>query len=1108
MRRPIPLIPLTPLILMTAYARALPADAVPESARGIPIAYAVDVVVAGGSTGAVSAAVAAAERGARVFLAAPYPYLGEDMTATLRTWLEEGEVPESPLAKALFSERREPALPFDPATRLPLTYETDLPSAGVHRDTSPPGRLTDGMWGGASAQSVQYDGDVAITATLDAERDLGGAFAMVYHANDFQVDLVTVYTSRDGKEWIQVARIANDAGPQARVDEPALILAAPISGKARHVRFAFRRAAGATRILVGEIAVTGSAPRVEPAPAAAIPPATPFHVKKVLDEALIAAKVPYLYSSYVTDVLRDARGDPCGVVMANRAGRQAVVAKVIIDGTDRAWIARKAGGRARAAAPGERTLGFVVIGGTPKSGDGMKARTVSPPFFRAGKSYDIIEYALRIPVEDESWASWARAEQIARDRTYDPDQQFTSDAFFSTPAGAVEGRVPRIHVIDGRGPLERIDAGARIGAAAADEAKGLPEPRGVRVPGTGGEGAAGARGDVRENLTGVRPVQNLPAVLEEARGLPVLGSYDVVVIGGGTSGAPAGIGAARHGARTLVVEYLHGLGGVGTEGAISSYYWGNRVGFSAEVGGGSTRWIIEQKKEWYRKALRDAGAEIWFGAMGVGSYVVGTRVAGAVVATPAGRGVVLADVVIDATGGADIAASAGAACMYTDASDIAMQGTGLPPRRLGESYTNTDFTIVDETDMLDIWRTFVSAKYKQGSGFDLGKLIDTRERRRIAGEATITILDVVNERTHPDTIVEAYSDFDTHGYTIDPYFTLDHPPARKGFRISVPYRALLPKGLDGILVVGLGMSAHRDAVPVIRMQADLQNQGYAAGIAAAMAAKAGVSTRGIDIRALQKHLVEIGNLSERVLEDRDSYPLPDERIAAAVEAVREDYEDVAAILASPERALPLLRKAYAGAEGEKEKRIYAHVLAVLGDPTGVETLIAAVEAMSELDEGWRYKGMGQFGPNMSPLDRLIYALGCTGDRRAVPAIAAKAKLLRPESEFSHFRAVALALERIGDPAAAGALAEVLALPGVRGHARATIEGVIEEAKRYPSWNATEPRSNSIRELMLGRALFLCGDRDGLGRGILEAYEKDLRGHLSRHSNAILRGPER
>jgi len=71
-----------------------------ESARRIPLAYSVDVVVAGGGTGAVSAAVAAAEAGQDVFLAAPRPYLGDDMTAGLRLWLEKGEKPTDPLAEA------------------------------------------------------------------------------------------------------------------------------------------------------------------------------------------------------------------------------------------------------------------------------------------------------------------------------------------------------------------------------------------------------------------------------------------------------------------------------------------------------------------------------------------------------------------------------------------------------------------------------------------------------------------------------------------------------------------------------------------------------------------------------------------------------------------------------------------------------------------------------------------------------------------------------------------------------------------------------------------------------------------------------------------------
>ena len=55
---------------------AAPSAAVIESARSIPVVAEVDVVVVGGSTGAVSAAIAAKEAGAKVFLLAPRPYLG------------------------------------------------------------------------------------------------------------------------------------------------------------------------------------------------------------------------------------------------------------------------------------------------------------------------------------------------------------------------------------------------------------------------------------------------------------------------------------------------------------------------------------------------------------------------------------------------------------------------------------------------------------------------------------------------------------------------------------------------------------------------------------------------------------------------------------------------------------------------------------------------------------------------------------------------------------------------------------------------------------------------------------------------------------------------
>ena len=133
--------------------------------------------------------------------------------------------------------------------------------------------------------------------------------------------------------------------------------------------------------------------------------------------------------------------------------------------------------------------------------------------------------------------------------------------------------------------------------------------------------SAAAEGEVREFLTGVRPTQKAPTVPQQRRALPVLGRYDVVVIGGGTGGAPAGIGAARRGAKTLLVEYLHGLGGVGTLGAISGYYWGNKVGFTATVQDGQGRWVIEERMEWYRQELLKAGCDIWYGSVACGAFV-------------------------------------------------------------------------------------------------------------------------------------------------------------------------------------------------------------------------------------------------------------------------------------------------------------------------------------------------------------------------------------------------------------------------------------------------------------------------------------------------------
>lgn len=1110
-----------------------------ESARQIPVAYSVDVVVVGGGTGAVSAAVAAARAGASVFLAAPRPYLGDDVTATLRLWLEEGETATAPLAKALF---RDPLASVDRPSRhrISFTYAADRPSAALHPDTEKPSRLTDLAWGDPTRQSVQYDDDVNLTLDLGEPRDVAGVHVWTYQrtgSSGFRVRDVMVFTSDDERSWREAGTV--DGATSKNLGDASFNLPIRLSTRTRYLKLHVRKAPGAARILLGEIEVVAPAPDGEEETDERPPWPRPMHVKQTLDRALLDAGVDFLYNCYATDLLSDTDGRPSGIVMANRAGRQAVVAKVVIDATDRAAVARMAGAHFRPYPTGSQTFRRVVIGGAVQEAPGMTARVIEPPFVGAIRTsestgvYPIIEYTLTLPMTGDTEPSWASADQLARTRTYHPGQQFTSDVLFQVPPDAVVGRenagdtrsavdeiplgafrpkdVERLFVLGGCAdvsrpqaqkllrPLALIDLGTRLGGAAAAEAKLLSEPTGVKLPGKPASRPA-ARGDVREILDGVRPNRESATVPQDARALPVVGRYDVVVIGGGTAGAPAGIAAARQGAKTLVIEKLSALGGVGTTGAISIYCQGNRVGFTSTVAGG-TSWIIEQKIEWWRSTLLEAGADVWFAVVGCGVLVDDreqNRVLGAVIATPRGRAVVLAGVVVDATGNADLAAAGGAACVYTDESEFAMQGTGLPPRQLGATYTNTDYTYTDETDLVDVWHLLVYAKDQYRGAFDLGQLIDTRERRRIQGDYTITILDQVSERTFGDSIAKALTSYDTHGYIVDPYLLLRHP-LRRRFTSYIPYRCLLPEGFEGLIVTGIGLSAHRDAQPIVRMQPDVQNQGYAAGAAAAMAAKAGTGIRGIDVRALQRHLVEIGNLPESVLTDTDSHPLPPQRVADAVEHLVDDYRSLAIILGHRRAALPLLQDAYRAAIAEK-KLAYAKVLGMMGDATGLKALLAEIEGAETWDTpptwniGNDYPEAAQVGWGMSRLDNTLVALGRTRRPEALPAVLAKLAMLDAKTSFSHHRAAYLALEWLADPRAAQPLAELLDSPDMGGHAVTSIDQRASSART---------RSRATRELILARTLYRCGDWQGAAEKTLQTYSHDLRGHFARHARAVL-----
>lgn len=1119
-----------------------------QPAGSLPVLREVDVVVVGGGSGGVAAALEAAGKGAKVFVAAPRPYLGEDICATSRLWLEPGETPETELAKEVY---RSPERPAAPGIGMPFTYSASVPSVR-HRDTEPGSLLTDGKWESASQQSVQWDSEVSLSLDLGAEKEVRKVHLLAYQRpGDFEVGSFAVSSSNDRAQWSPVSVVENELAGQGGFEETALVISGETPAKARYLKLDLKLGEGRKRLLIGEVIVEGP-PSSAPVPqtgAGAIRMTTPMQVKRSLDQALIKAGVPFLYWTYTTDLLRDAQGKPAGVVVCGRSGRQAVLAKVIIDATERASIARLAGASFTEYVPGTQAFSRVVVGGPPREGKGMQLRPRSTPLTitdRKGTVFPVHEYQFELQMPGSSFSAFAEAEQTARDLTWTAEAVDGAETLFQVPPDHCRGRatlagawpgageVPvacfepkdceRIYVLGGCAdlsreaaealvrPLNLMSVGARIGQAAAGQAASLPKLEGVRLAARAPQQPL--PGTARDVVIEGDPRAGERTIPEDVRALPVLGDYDVVVVGGGTGGAPAAIGAGRQGARTLLLEYLHGLGGVGTLGYISTYYHGNRVGFTTEMdqavaamGQENLRpgtWNPEHKSEWYRQELRKAGVDIWFGSMGSGAVVENGKVTGVIALTPQGRGVIRAKVVIDATGNADIAAAAGALCRYVDESDLAVQGTGLPPRELGQKYTNTDYTFVDDNDPVDIWRALVTAKLKFSKAYDLGQLIDTRERRQIVGDITLTPLDMYLQRSYPDTVVLSRSNFDSHGYVIHPMFMI-RPPHRADVDVRVPWRCLLPRGLDGIIVTGLGVSAHRDAIPCIRMQPDIQNQGYACGVAASMIVRKGCTTREVDLRALQKHLIGVGNLPESVLTETDNLPLPKEQVAAAVLQTGKDYEGLEVVLAHWETSQPLLRDAYAKATGP-ERLNFAHILGMMGDATGAETL-AQIVSSTPWDEGWKYRSGGQFGASLSPLDSYIIALGRTKAPAALAPVLEKLSQINPESpEFSHFRAVAIALETLGAREAAKPLAELLRKPGLGGHAATHIEMALADNPRAGS--DTSVRSKALTEIYLARALYRCGDFEKLGEQTLRQYSQDLHGHYARHALAVLKaGPE-
>ncbi|MBE6783715.1 MAG: FAD-dependent oxidoreductase [Ruminococcaceae bacterium] len=133
--------------------------------------------------------------------------------------------------------------------------------------------------------------------------------------------------------------------------------------------------------------------------------------------------------------------------------------------------------------------------------------------------------------------------------------------------------------------------------------------------------------------------------------------------------------------------------------------------------------------------------------------------------------------------------------------------------------------------------------------------IGIRESRKLKGVHILTGDEIINCTRFADSIALGNYDIDIH----NPSGTgTSHRFFSDGEFYTIPYRSLLPKEFDNLLVAGRCLSATHEAQASVRIMPICCCLGEAAGTAVAIAHKTNTTAHTVDIEALQQKLKENG----------------------------------------------------------------------------------------------------------------------------------------------------------------------------------------------------------------------------------------------------------
>ena len=390
--------------------------------------------------------------------------------------------------------------------------------------------------------------------------------------------------------------------------------------------------------------------------------------------------------------------------------------------------------------------------------------------------------------------------------------------------------------------------------------------------------------------------------------------YDLVVVGLGTAGAISLITAGREGLKVLGVEQLYGMGGTGTLGAITGYYFGAEGGLYKEMDekeyalrcGGlfhgdrrDTSSLIMDRE------ARACGAVIKYECIVTGVYMEENKIVGLRLFQDGKEFPVAANKVIDATGEASVCGIAG--CEMISGRDFDGQ---TQPATSSSLYvdkngrvcaTNKDAGFVKQYDPRDVSRVIINSNNfpmylkedyseKEQKFVSVASLFGVREGRRIKGRKILALEDVVSKKGRTEKpLFYAYSNVDNHGKDIafENEELCDWMVAAGlwGVLMSVPLpmETLIPEGLENIMVAGRCLSVDHNLAACVRMKRDMAKSGEAAAYICAEAIKKNISLSDVEYdnivdKLKANHCLDEANnvgFMERIAGQYFGYELPE-----------------------------------------------------------------------------------------------------------------------------------------------------------------------------------------------------------------------------------------